>query len=406
MEPRYNFHKDNIWTSKFDVYSDIPIDAKLEYDILLGLQILEDKYSMFNDRDKSKFDANFIYEYSEYFKNNPDKLAEFCNYDVVIDYYNPTCLMKGLALKYLHEELVKNGSKSHLINFGGDVLGFNTAAHVNIDNTKFSIDKVGTFCIFTSGNTYKRGNHIMSNMDSLLPSNSILPYGTTLTLVFNNIDDPAYYDALCTRMYSGHIMDSRCIDNIIIINKDGKLDGRTYCASPFFCDREIKIRDRMIRYFEEVFRPDLTENSKSYDVGPSKELAELIYEDNVTEIDKSQYLVFPMRTNDLGTLFELGHALNIGIPVIRYDDETETYTFIDNEKMVSEFSKLDIVENSVIDCSKVQGAVVLGYFNNINTKYFLGDLNDNIMLSIMHDRVIKDDNGNYKVLPKKFVEGM
>ena len=44
-----------------------------------------------------------------------------------------------------------------------------------------------------------------------------------------------------------------------------------------------------------------------------------IFKSNVDELKSSDCLVFPRYTTDLGTLFEVGYALGLGKPILRYE---------------------------------------------------------------------------------------
>lgn len=174
-----------------------------------------------------------------------------------------------------------------------------------------------------------------------------------------------------------------------------------YCASPFFNDEQIRIRDDMVSKINEedqsaeIFRPDLTESSRAYDKSPGLELGKKIYDDNVEHIDSSEVLVFPKGTNDVGTLFEVGIAMKLGKKMMRYDQVSD---LIENVEFLPDMKSFG--KDTLVAVEDVSSAVLLGY--NYDTKYHvyyvLGlDVSDNLMLRFMATRVEFDSK------TKKFV---
>jgi len=157
-----------------------------------------------------------------------------------------------------------------------------------------------------------------------------------------------------------------------------------YIASPFFNRFDVIVRDKMIGAIktEDYFRPDSTEASKSYDVSPGEELAKVIYNENIEHIKACNILIFPVSTNDLGTLFEVGVALKLGkrVQMYNYLNDTVTELVISNCK-----ERFELISNSVVNVSSLESAILLGY--NFDSKfkiayYMENGLHDNIMLSV------------------------
>ena len=168
---------------------------------------------------------------------------------------------------------------------------------------------------------------------------------------------------------------------------------KTYLASPFFNEEQIKIRDRMHaaavkEWGADPFRPDLTKSSQEYDKSPGLELGEVIYNDNVEHILCAHRLLFPLGTNDVGTLFEVGIALKMGKDIFGYDNETDT--IVAKLDTGSELGLYEFKRPTLIQVETLNSAVLLGY--NYDTPYriyyVLGlDVNDNLMLRFMATRV-------------------
>jgi len=295
--------------------------------------------------------------------------------------------------------MISLGSKSYLINFGGDILGYNTNAKIHIENSNVTIERSGSFCIFTSGNTDKRGNHIKISEDDYLISEKSIK---TCTVVINGID-PIWCDYLSTSHYSGNYDVYDDSEEVYFVDDKGNLvthpDRTVYVASPFFNESEIAIRDKMITNLICYFRPDQTDSSKKYSISPGSELSRQIFDDNIRELNECELLIFPELTNDLGTLFEVGVALRLNKPIIRFNHITNSYTVLDSNKIIKE-----IPNKSIIKCVNSASAVLLGYnYENKDLKYDIGILNDNIMLAETFDRVELID-GAYRLVVKNYKE--
>jgi len=80
-------------------------------------------------------------------------------------YYDLTSILKGYALKLVAKILEEEGVNSYIASFGKDILGHNSS------NTKIFIEGrgensftfTGDFVCFTSGNSGRRGEHIVNN---------------------------------------------------------------------------------------------------------------------------------------------------------------------------------------------------------------------------------------------------
>lgn len=364
------------WTSELIISADIELTEHIKALILRKLTHIKNCYSKWGNGKDDLHDC-LPKEYVEY------------GYEGDL-----TCMLKGLAIDYISKILKDIGSLSHIISFGGDIFAIDVPSSVSIDGTKFKIEINGTYSIFTSGNTNKRGNHIVGGEEN---------YISTVVVKWNSLDtNNTLVDILATKLVSKEIESSNSIANQIddfgdihVFNfKDGKLINSVYGASPFFNPDQIAIRDKMVSELLEVFRPDLTESSLKYDGDHGDDsLVNSVVNDNLYGIDKSEYLVFPSRTTDLGTLFEVGVAIGKGKYIIRYDELNDTYIIV-----ASKFNIPVMKKKILFDCSDKVNAVSLGYCSTIpwiDIYYELKGSPDNIMLSVNYKH-IELINGRYE----------
>jgi len=177
---------------------------------------------------------------------------------------------------------------------------------------------------------------------------------------------------------------------------------KVYCASPFFNELEVTVRDAMCaamgRKWSDlsIFRPDLTETSKSYEKSPGDELGKIIFDENVEHITKSDVLCFPLGTKDMGTLWEVGVAIRLGKEIYGYKWKPE------DELRRIDPSKYDIptfTGPSLIQIETLSSAVVMGYnFDSSWASYYvLGEgVRDNLMLRFMGQRVSFHSKGKFR----------
>ena len=175
---------------------------------------------------------------------------------------------------------------------------------------------------------------------------------------------------------------------------------KIYIASGFFTPEQIRIRDLMVSHVHsldpsnEVFRPDLTEASQSYSGSPGMELGKKIYDENIFHIENCEVLVFPKGTDDLGTLFEVGVALQLGKTIWRFDPDEMMV-----RRVVWDKPMYNLTSQSLIQVEDLSSAVFLGYHYKSEFKkyYVLGrGMSDNLMLRMMATRV------DYNPHTKKF----
>jgi hypothetical protein len=390
------------WTSKFNLYAKgIPVSkrdqVKMEIDRLLNY--IEYEFSSFrSDSMVSKYNSGELNNSNllnwDYICSKDDTLRsmiyKFASYkhDDTLDF---TGILKGLALEKIKDKLIEFGAISYLVDFGGDIIGHNIKSNIKV-NDNFNILKSGDFSIFTSGNTEKRGDHII-----LKDKHDY----STVTIVMNKIN-PLLADYYATSIYSDTSFAIHDYAKAIFITKDNKIDfGSQYIASPFFCPKEVEIRDKMVSHFKTYFRPDQTETSKKFDNDHSEELSKLVFQDNLNEIFSTTSMCFPMYTDDLGTLFEVGVCKRLKHPLFRYDHTKDLVTLLEDK-----CSNLRVIleDNPIVDCSNLAGAVMVGYnYDHKSLYYKIGKLNDNLMLSTTFTRVEKIDS-KYKIMPKKMAE--
>jgi nucleoside 2-deoxyribosyltransferase len=340
-----------------------------------------------------------------------ESIEDFITYkfDGTIASLDFTGLLKGLAM-----QVISNSIKSDkfLISFGHDIYARNwDKITIKITN-KFSIEAQDSFVCFTSGNNKERGDHIrvVSSINSSI---------TSATYYKQLINSNNYLECIIADMKATKHFSTQANDEHIYFtdNSTGKLvfTEKVYCASPFFCDYDRAVRDKMIEAIPKhlVFRPDATKSSKKFSKvlakGQSKKNAKValkVFKDNVDHISRSDILVFPKYTNDLGTLMEVGIALG-RVKILRYNYLNDTYTKV-----------CDYLDNISIDTSTMysftdkvrQKGVLLGFDYSTNSGdrdiyYHLAGNPDNIMLSESSIRYDKCDDKYVKV-STTYVEGM
>lgn len=389
-----------LWTSKLIVEYDDPKSVikdsidKFVTDLGIYLEKILSKFDQESEVTKYNCDiTNDLFQKLFRFEHHAD-MIRFANYngDAKLDF---TGLMKGLFNQLLGNYLTESGCNKYLISFGGDIIGHNVIASVLIDESSTVINRSGDFCICTSGNNEVRGRHIVLT-DNTTDRENI----RSCTVIRNDLNC-MLCDMRATQLYSNP-SNMNMLDEAYYITFDGKLrvlNKSVYIASPFFNKKECRIRDKMQTSFNIVFRPDHTESSRSYSISPGEELAKQIYEDNINEIKSSDYLCFPLFTDDLGTMFEVGVALRINHPIISYNYKTDSY--IINDMNNTSLNYIKVNSDDIIDCSKISGAVLVGYHYDEDIKYSIGDLNDNIMLSVKFHRYENKDGSYVSVASKQ-----
>jgi nucleoside 2-deoxyribosyltransferase len=177
--------------------------------------------------------------------------------------------------------------------------------------------------------------------------------------------------------------------------------SRVYIASPFFNETEIAVRDAMVervkeRFGDDMFRPDLTEASRSYDKSPGDELGRTIFQENISHIVSSDVLVFPLGCKDVGTLFEVGVALKRGMEILGYKWRPED----ELREIVRPTDLRPFVRDTLIQVETLSSSIVLGYNYDtpFRTYYVLGEgIRDNLMLRFMGKRVEFKSKGVFEV---------
>lgn len=364
----YTSFNSKVWTSDLIIKSSIPID--------------QDSLDSIN-RNLDYIEKNVSTKFGEYYDTEGILDEKYMKYSVNGD---NTCMLKGLAIDCIISILDNNGYDRYLISFGGDIFGRNTRITTNIGDSKFSVSMNGTFSIFTSGNNGKRGNHIVNST-----------YNGTNTVVVKWDDAPnnTLVDILATKGMTDEVINAEFAYASIKLDDNGNLMNSTYCASPFFNSEQESIRDNMISMINNVFRPDCTESSRRFDEGDNDAVNEVVA-DNINGIDNSEMLVFPIHTDDLGTLFEVGHAIRLNKCIIKYEEYLDRY-------VISPFITVNnTVEGDklLFDCSKKSSVISMGYVagsvSDDQIYYELKGNPDNIMLSTKFNHIEFNNNiGSY-----------
>ncbi len=209
-----HFRVETVWTMRLAISSSVGLTMLVIDNILQQLEEWNQLYSRFRLGFEDP-DTNPIRERSSHFGREPEALYRIAEYNGGFDV---TCMMKGLALTFIHDYLITLGSKSHLIQFGDDALGYNTYARLNFEDTKFELEKSGTFCVFSSGNYPSKGNHIKP----------VYSEGDRLIRVYNDIEDPVYYDAIVTRDYANNRVGWKDCEDIRLTGDVTNIEGARY----------------------------------------------------------------------------------------------------------------------------------------------------------------------------------
>ena len=379
----------SVWTSSLRILSDSPISNELFESILSKLNSLENDYRYSN---KSGTLCGGLFELNRHMDLFPEG--------------DCTSAMKGYAIDLISKMLLDRNFNSFLIDFGGDIFIHNANPTIKIDGTKFNVEtSVGDWSIFTSGNTIKRGNHIIGCPENEIATivvkwesgSSISNYMVDIlaTKAAANEDQVAYelgYKLASLGCKFSTFKFRISYDNGV---SEGNLLDRTYCASPFFNPDQVKVRDYMISRFDNVFRPDLSRESLEYEEDKNDITVGKLVDSNRRGIITSKFLVFPMNTNDLGTLWEVGCALSNGVNIIKYNEDLDSYSILpsfDNSELESELNE-DHESDSIylFDCSNKSDVISMGYLServpNDMIYYLLNGCNDNIMLSVNYHHV-------------------
>lgn len=386
MNEGLNFkYESNKWASDLVIRTNTELGSKLLEEIDSKLNVLEVDYQFKNK--------------SGEFGNLSHKLGKFAEYFPDGDF---TCAMKGLAIDIIANMLNSNFVTSYIISFGGDIYVHNADAVINVEGTKFNIEvnHHSDWSIFTSGNTEKRGNHIIG-----------CPENFFNTLVIQWLDVTKYNnlvaDIMSTKFAAGefknfasllHQIEYVKLANLHFDYETGKLINPTYCASPFFNPNQIEIRNKMVSRFEDAFRPDLTPESEEYNIKKNYEAVKSVVDANIQGIAESQFLVYPSRTTDLGTLWEVGKALSLDMNLIKYDEVSDSYVF----EMTREVRpNIDLNKGRIFlfDCSSKLDVISLGFISNFidadRIYYQLKGMPDNIMLSVNYHHVEINNQGEF-----------
>ena len=373
----------NHWTSDLIIQSDVDLDIKSE------ITFIENNYISSNRDHKINVISNELIESMVKSRVGSQNYEEFINYrgDDILD---ATGLIKGLAIDLISQKLKSLGSRYHTISFGGDILVYNNPTRVKVSD-KFYIN-LSNGCVFTSNNKLREGHIITSAESAGVEYDSVTVIGR----------DPIKCDMIATSSYAKSI-DSSDPYTIKFLGDYPIFKGdRIYCASPFFNEEEVRIRDEMISKFPEeiIFRPDKTEASNSYSRSPGEELSKKIYSENMQGIARCNIILFPKRTEDLGTLYEVGRGLLEGKVIISYDHLTGIYEIVNSEEAIrslKESIKGFESKSISINLNSPGNAILLGYLSDYKSSkmrvyYRIPEgKNDNIMLVNNFDRIDKNN---------------
>jgi nucleoside 2-deoxyribosyltransferase len=381
------------WTSKLSILTERELDQGDKAYIEWLLDNLEEDYN-------SKEYVN---------ETRHDRLAEL--YHKRKDMFpdgDITCAMKGLAIDWIasyftspiDEGGVELNHKSFIINFGGDIYVHNAFPIVHVDGTKFNIDLcTGEYwSIFTSGNTTKRGNHILGCPEDYFITQVIR--WSDAKSVNNVVADilatkTAAQESIAVKELSEEIYGRR---SVLEFSSDGTLLSTVYCASPFFNPEQVKVRDAMVSVAAKSFRPDLTPESEKYNVQKDYDAVCEVVKANIDGIHYSDYLMFPNRTTDLGTLWEVGRAIGVGKPIIKYDEKSDEYTVVYSIEPAYPDSE-QLSKSMVFDCTSKVDVISMGFLSLLvpqeNLYYQLKGMPDNIMLSVNYHHI--EFEGEYAI---------
>ena len=388
-----------LWTSNLFVQindsTEVTVDEILSK-IKITADLIEEQYSSFPSTrtgDIGKFanielDDKLKIDMQNRFSKRLNKLSSeminFITYDKLTDF---TGLLKGYFLDQFTYFLDYVGFKEYLVNFGGDIVGKGVKTRITNKDFKdlgidFSLELQGNYKVFSSGNYGVRGKHIKTE-NEVFKQVTVVCKDDEMTCTMMDmiatsiIADPSFYERVRLDIPQIDVYAVNLTNKLILVK------GQFYVASPFFNEKEIEIRDAMIENIAHYFRPDQTDDNKEYDAngseGHTEEVAKKIMMNNVTHIQSCSALVFPENTDDVGTLFEVGYALKLSKPIIRYNKAKNSYTVVDNASIGK--SLVGIKVDSIIDCRVATGPIALGYlYPNPTLHYYLGDIKDNLMI--------------------------
>lgn len=329
----------NLWTS------DLEYSENIEKVVEVAVKDLSSKI-IFDRNTKTTKILDETYEF-------PGTEADYKWKPGIVDY---TCIAKGYFMQYVVDHLPQKDME-YFINFGGDICcNYKDEYFVEskYNNYEFST-KWGPY-LFCSTNREREG-HIPDAVYDF-------------TVVAGRT--PLLGDFIATKA----LVNDVC-PGFLQFDKGGKLVGKVYIASPFFNKTDCEIRDAMASNFPNKVRPDLLNPNIEGDLHKDEELARKIRKDNLDAIDACEFLVFPMNTTDLGTLYEVGYAIRRGKTILRYD-------YIRNVVQVisTNVPLINPVDTYTLDLNKLGAGILLGYWydNNEHLQYYLGDSADNIML--------------------------
>ena len=350
-----------VWTSDLSILADRDVDITVVVE--RNIKFIEDNIELVNGKviSISKELELLIYKYV-----NPINVKSFILWkgDGSKDY---TGIMKGVFIELLYTEL--SYLDNVIINHGGDIKykldHYESISVSKLDKFTWRVTGTGSIC-YSSNN--KRDGHIPNAKYSICIVHSSI--NTVIADMMATIE-------LCQDKYPFS-------KNYRVLKiQEDKIYTNTYCASPFFNDKEIEIRDKMISEFlpNHTFRPDLVNPNIEGDLHKDPELAEKIAMDNFNGIFNANALVFPRYTNDLGTLIEVGYAIACNDKlIISYDENLDSYLIYDSYNVIDSFET-----NLVLDLSKLGSAIALGYFlatiqDTSSIRYYLNGMKDNVML--------------------------
>ena len=220
-----------VFTSTLMIHS---TDKSLEYDLVEASreveQYIDETFNVFNPKSEARLEKlNFkIGDYLCSCSNSAlscvdslEKIVKDYSKRMKFGHYDMTCCLKGLLISlvfgkvFSRYKVERYFNSSCIVNFGGDMFGYNFSEPVSIEgcNLKFiPPERFGWACL-TSGNFGRRGQHIYPTSGKI-DKRSLTLAGSA------NFGDMAYLDALTTYLYSGGTEYKSFLD-MIWVDSDG-----------------------------------------------------------------------------------------------------------------------------------------------------------------------------------------
>lgn len=104
-----------------------------------------------------------------------------------------------------------------------------------------------------------------------------------------------------------------------------------YLAAPFFNPKQLALVELLegviVAHGWDLFSPRLAKNALALNAAikagekPTAEMRELVFQDNVDNIDRATLMLAVIDDRDTGVMFEIGYAYRADVPVVTYSGD-------------------------------------------------------------------------------------